>query len=529
MAFGMSPFPFRFGSRGGGGDPTALTAALLTTLGFATTRTGTALSQKKGTQPSYELVAANAPTFRRSLIDGVAYLSSYAYNSAVPLVSYSNDLTNAAWTKTNVTPVLVAGGGIAGEDRTDLTFDEDNGTVTRTLTRSPANRASLFRIEAPSTNVGDVLVSDGTPDTTILDDDFSSYADTTALLVAWPSNQGATVALETAQISVTRTSSTNDVAVYSFASMLGKLYKVTCDAITNNCRLRVSSAAGGGFEALLISNMAEGSAGGTLVAYFIGTGSTVYVGVGGAPGAPTKTTYDNVVISEVAETTVTPGSFLEIETDAYTAANPQLAIRGDTSGDTAKVYDMQHFEPPASTPVPLHVPPQGATPASLGATLYQKALSVPPAEIDVSVLAFAHPSATVRNETLFEIYLDGSNRAYAYDGSTGLETVAHRVTAGSTFITMAEQPVNGSLFQMDIQISGSVCRARVNGAAWETGTVRALAAYVKLTLGSLQAAIDHWNEPIIALRDNNGQLLGTAGAGFNLKAIDRYIANGYSA
>jgi hypothetical protein len=149
------------GRGGGGGDPTALTPELLTALGITTTRTGAAQGHLLATSPGqgFEAVAANEPIFERGTIAGIPVRGLLVQGASNPLVTRSNDLSNAVWTKTNATVEQQASGGVADAPWSLVTGTAANWSVTRTLTRSSAVRKTRWRIEAPETNVGDITVS----------------------------------------------------------------------------------------------------------------------------------------------------------------------------------------------------------------------------------------------------------------------------------------------------------------------------------------------------------------------------------
>ena len=179
MAFGMSPFPLQFGSRGGGGDPTVLTPAILAALGFTYTRTGEVYGRRAPGGPgNYVRHATNDPELDFTEVDGKNYPSLIVRGAATPLVSYSADLTNAAWTKTDCSAELVTGSlesAAAPNGHSLVTATANNATVTRQLTRASANRNTRWKIKAPVTNIGDVKISQdgGSTSTTLTPGEFA--------------------------------------------------------------------------------------------------------------------------------------------------------------------------------------------------------------------------------------------------------------------------------------------------------------------------------------------------------------------
>lgn len=89
--------------------------------------------------------------------------------SSTNYLTYSNDCTNAAWTKTNITAALTATGpdGVANSAST-LTATAGNGTCLQTLTRGSATRVSgvLIKRRTGSGNI-DLTQDNGTTWTTL--------------------------------------------------------------------------------------------------------------------------------------------------------------------------------------------------------------------------------------------------------------------------------------------------------------------------------------------------------------------------
>ena len=110
----------RSGEQYGGaiGDPTLLTALNSTTF-FTTTRSGSQLDHPAPGPLSaggYREIGANAPVLVPVEVAGVWFNAFLSQGAAVGLVTHSNDLTNAAWTKTGCTAELALGGLKHGPD-----------------------------------------------------------------------------------------------------------------------------------------------------------------------------------------------------------------------------------------------------------------------------------------------------------------------------------------------------------------------------------------------------------------------------
>ena len=168
MAFGMSPFPLQFGSRGGGADPTALNEGRLTALGITTLRAGSAqrVNLPGGAISAYETVAANKPLWQPVTVAGRQYLALMVQDGSTPLVASSNNLSG--WSTTGSPSVVyTASGGLGGGGYTTVTGTGGAWTVSKAITDASGNRGSLIRCYAPDANADPILLSQDAGSTTV--------------------------------------------------------------------------------------------------------------------------------------------------------------------------------------------------------------------------------------------------------------------------------------------------------------------------------------------------------------------------
>ena len=171
MAFGMSPFPLRFGSRGGGAvgaSPLSATQLRsdLAAFGFAITRSGSKHSQTLDTGLSgVEGIGADTFTFERVTIGNRDHLGLLVMPSATPLVSNSNNLSG--WSTTGSPSVVyTASGGLNNAGYTTITGTGGAWTVSNALTSTSGNRTSRVRCFAPGSNAGAITLSQDNGSTT---------------------------------------------------------------------------------------------------------------------------------------------------------------------------------------------------------------------------------------------------------------------------------------------------------------------------------------------------------------------------
>jgi hypothetical protein len=248
------------------------------------------------------------------------------------LCLYSDDFTNAAWVKSNLTAAKTATGpdGVANSAST-LTATAANATARQNITSASAARITSMFVKR-RTGTGAVTLSQGDVTGSEL------WTDPTPSI----SNTGGTVGV---YVDATNTMSNTGSAAtdfprftFSLAGMqIGKLYKVqgtlTGD-IAQISRVRLASV-GADNE----------------LTYTAGTGVISGIARAGVAGIEILTNLDGaeaVIIAtmsvyEVAETTVTvTSSWTRVATASATVTNPPLIIRMATSGDAIDVALFDH-------------------------------------------------------------------------------------------------------------------------------------------------------------------------------------------
>lgn len=220
--------------------------------------------------------------------------------------------------------------------------------------------------------------------------------------------------------------------------------------------------------------------------------------------------------------TLTPGEFADIELGEQTSANPTIWLQLTDDGDTVEHYDVQMAELAAGTPVPNFVP-QGATPAAVGASLFRHTASDLDA-FDMSFLFVVPNSAGTQYPRILSLSDDTLSNTLEVFGASG-DWYLRNTVAGTQEDDIISALTEGDTVLLRTQWdAASVLRVAVDDESWVNGTPKAIPDFTIIDIGSHFGG-SYLPSGIIALRDNNGQLLGTPGAGFNISAIERYEAS----
>jgi hypothetical protein len=569
MTWGLN-LDLLLGTTSASGDPTLLTPALLTALGFASTRTGEVLGRRAPGGPgNYVRHAANDPEFDFTEVDGKNYPSLIVRGAATPLVSYSADLTNAAWTKTGCTADQIYG----SMESSYLDGKPRRNKLIRTeeLSSSTAWSATYISSSSPVVTENAGIAPDGTISADrVVFGAIDASGDVSII------RQSSPFGLE--QVTASCYFKAGDVGslgkrVYLYnndnVDIRGYVAVVLTDEwqrvnvsgtyLSTNRYFSIGTAGSGFFDGLgsvadtnanVLIWGSQQEAGGTVTDYQRVTdgisqfhslvtatadNATVTRQLTRASAnrntrwkikAPSTNVGDVKVSQDNGSTsiTLTPGEFADIELGEQTSANPTIWLQLTDDGDTVEHYDVQMAELTAGTPVPNFVP-QGATPAATGFANLPRTIGSVPDGVDVELLVKITHQISV-NQFVLTVF-----------GSAADYWVLYKLSNSDNFaVNNRVGSVNNSANGFDVTLgSTALLRIRHSGTTvswWKDGVAEAddegldeLAATLQtFYLGSYSNGLAFAN-PIIAFRDLSGSLLGTAGAGFNISAIERYEAS----
>ena len=512
MAFGMSPFPLQFGSRGGGGDPTVLTDAILAALGFTYTRTGEVYGRRAPGGPgNYVRHATNDPEFDFTEVDGKNYPSLIVRGAATPLISYSADLTNAAWTKTNCTAALALGGlehdadWRGGQVVQNSEFSADSDFIKGTGWSIPDGTAVASGVTNSDVlqqndcfTVGKYYLCEFDVDATI--GDFYAFLGTNGNFSA-------------------------------YVELVVGVNSVIVRAIGTHLYIRTGHA--GSSNGITINYFRATEVDAHSLVTATGNNATVTRQLTRASAnrntrwkikAPSTNSGDVKVSQDNGSTsiTLTPGEFADIELGEQTSANPTIWLQLTDDGDTVEHYDVQMAELAAATPVPNFVP-QGATPAAVGNSSLSKTNSVEIEEVDISILAEINGDSVFFRSHVPDYY-DASVYVVSDTNLVVLNVRPDSEGFAQSFVDLgAVTP--GEIGLVDVEHNATAFRARKNKGTWIPATRYNITGGTVVHIGTEWNGTGSMPFPMVAFRDNNGQLLGTPGTGFNIGAIERYEAS----
>lgn len=230
---------------------------------------------------------------------------------------------------------------------------------------------------------------------------------------------------------------------------------------------------------------------------------------------------DNVSVQKVAETELTPGANpVAVDLAAYTGANPQLGIRIATSGDSVRLYGVQHQM--AARALRPRIGPTAGSTVTTGARTLSRTLSVAPPAISLSLVV---PWSGISDTFLVQVD-DGTlnNRIAVLVDNLGAGVAKLRaVKSGSlTDRTISGVLTPGDAIMFDIEWTATHIRGRVNGGAWGDITHTTIPTFTTMTLGNVTGFNVQWRRPILAFRDNLGNLLSAAPYGWNTRLLDNW-------
>jgi len=287
----------------------------------------------------WEEVAINRPKVYRDH----STLVSYGYWPEESRISaLSDDLTNAAWTKTNCTAAKTATGadGVANSAST-LTATAANGFARQSITATSAQRVSSLAVRR-RTGTGAVTLSQGETTGSELVTNGGFDSDTVWTKGgAWIISGG--VATNDGSSGFTHLSQ-------NLGLVQGKVYRVS---FTLNSGTLASIRLGGNTGPNAIGSNFSSAGTVTVVGPCIGSDGTLYITAQSAQAC----SIDNISVLEVAETTLSLTSdWQRLPTAAATITDPAIIIKLATSGDE---IDVQYVQCEAGAFMTSPIPTQG--------------------------------------------------------------------------------------------------------------------------------------------------------------------------
>ena len=520
MAFGMSPFPLQFGARGGGGasDPTAITPAnadaFLASLGFAQAGTGATWGETgQASTPLYAVAAAKVPLGYDAEFE---VFGPIVNPSGTNLALHGSDAANSAWSKSSTTAALSLGGlehdadwrgtnrAVNGEFTTDAAGWTTNATATPVVTDGIvritqtgagsglyqdfpflAGEFVLITVRGrrssganPATGGFWVMKSAGftgpqfIPFTT-------SYAEYTVILAGagtagrvylTPQSDGAYVDVDYVRI--------EPVDAHTLLTSTGS--NATClQSITSASNPRVSKL---------------------WLARESGSGTISITQDGGS-------TWTNVTLTD------DPQPF---DIAAATFANPAVGARIATSGDRIKMYGAQHQV--ASRPLRPRIGPTVASTVTSGARTLIATLAESPGTVHLKMLVRT-PKVDIAGITLFSVDNNAATNLIDLkaDGSGGY--VLRKVIASSETAFTAFAVATDTVVQIEVRISDSVFRYRIDGGSWVTGTAGIPGSLSRLRIGHDNANTGQIGQPVLAFEDLSTAAMLAGDRGWNKAAL----------
>lgn len=252
-------------------------------------------------------------------------------------ITWSNDLTNAAWLKNaNITTALnVTGPDGVANSATRLTASAADAIVYFPITAASAARSSQAMLQR-ITGTGTISITQGQGDGSELVTNGTFDTNTTG----WTPQGNAVLASTSGELQIT-TGTTGVWAEQTITCVVGRLYRATATiriGTNTSCIFRVGTSQ---FGSQLV-NLSTASASNTTVSgVFVATQTNIFVSLGGGSGVGVTNFVDNVTVQEVAWTSVTPSTSWVATSHAIenqTLTNPIFGIRIHTSGDVIAAW-----------------------------------------------------------------------------------------------------------------------------------------------------------------------------------------------
>lgn len=516
MAFGFGFGQFGFGSRqgGGGGEPTAITPAnadaFLASLGLTQAGTGTTWGETgQAATPLYEVAAGKVPL---GYDTELGVFGPIVNPAGTNLALRDRDATQTAWVKTDCTAALATGDLIQDADwrgpqlTTGGEFLAGDGTG---WSERPIGAGI-----APIYAVGSVTLERVGGDQTQLYQDFATVVGRFYLLeVDLSGDVGFTVGgTDFTPVEVNaRNRTTNQSIIFQATATTRRITlfdegtagtavftRVSVQEVSAHSLLTATGANGTCLQAITSSSAARVTK--FWLARETGSGTV-------------EITQDNGSTWAAVSLTSDPQPF---NIAAATLANPTIGIRIVTSGDAVRLYRTQHQV--ASIPLRPSIGPTDGSTVTTGARTMICTLSESPSLVSLK-LRFRTPTVNVAGQTVFSVDNNAATNLIDLkaNGSGGFvlrKVIASSETAFSPFAVAVN-----TLVQVDVEISASVFRYRIDGGSWVNGTAGIPGSLSRFRTGHDNANAGQLGQPILALDELSTAAMMTGNRGWNKESL----------
>lgn len=506
MSFSMSPFPLRFGSRQGGGasgDQTAITPAnadtYFTALGAAQAGTGTTWGETgQAATPLYAVAAGKVPLGYDAELGVFGPIVNPAGTN---LTLHDRDAAQTAWVKSNMTAALALGG---------LEHDADwrgpELVVNGSFASGGAGWAQTGSSWTFSDGVAKILVA-GTPSTLsqtigsakkayILE--ISVTATIGTLAISLGGTAIADVGSGSHQYLRIYGSSHSELRITNNAGFSGSIDNVSLQEVDAHTLLTATSNNATALQAITSSSNPRVSR--LWLARANGSGTISLTQDNGSTWAD-----------------VTPGADpLPFDVAAATLANPTMGIRLATSGDSVRLYGVPHQV--AARPLRPYIGPTAGSTVTTGARTMICTLSESPSLVSLK-LRFRTPTVNVAGQTVFSVDDNAATNLIDLKANGSGGFVLRKVIASSETAFPPFAVAVNTLVQVDVEISASVFRYRIDGGSWVNGTAGIPGSLSRFRTGHDNANAGQLGQPILALDELSTAAMMDGLRGWNKESL----------
>lgn len=201
---------------------------------------------------------------------------------------------------------------------------------------------------------------------------------------------------------------------------------------------------------------------------------------------------------------------------AATLADPDVGIRIGTDGDSVRLYGVQHQV--ADRPLRPYIGPTAGSTVTSGARTMIWTLSESPSLVSLKLL-FRTPTVNVAGQTVFSVDNNAATNLIDLKANGSGGFVLRKVIASSETAFSAFAVATDTLVQVDVEISASVFRYRLDGGSWVNGTAGIPGSLSRFRTGHDNANAGQLGQPILALDEMSEAAMMDGLRGWNKEAL----------